>query len=706
MAEQRLPQSILPPPWQLYIDKLDDKLRRRKRLDILYQLPAYGLFPFQQTTINNTVAWKVRLGDRRQSNGDKIASYAYILLDHDDVQPPVVFSDEFTGSQGELRSYPRSASSLLRRAQDLKEPFCFLQHYPADKVENIRGMICSLIAYYSLIAGVSDCAIQWHQFYPSLLDALDYVGAWMGTKSLIQEDVDNTISSVDFDDQIKTPESRLGVKAKSAPTDSLLEVSTAGIQPPQAMGENKKQGGVVRAAGSSIDAGPDTSLGKIMGWLGSKVRSLDNLPKTPVTITRQSLYPAYWPYRLHIGTHRCNTPHGSLSNVYVYYTRQRRPKPSIMVHADENGEIIPRTFEGIQGINLCEPFIQLVQPKMKDKAYEWMRIRYLVQYYFAVAAHDGLVEELPIDLSYSAVQIFTTVCKSFNKNGDGPPMAGTDTPSAKISTNPLPRATRSMNNDTTGFTEDRNDIDSLDTPELSHPEESMKAAVGANRSMVIQLRVNRDLLAQVVGLTSSAHASAIESSESSSSPGNITGSGSHTPYQRQGLGVSGIQSPVTTEGTPRVDTSALAVARNQIHVKDLNGSYQGNSIASPNIRSVVRKFGNTCDGNEQHRLDTASQSPSRVVGGRANFHPGHSGTIKFCKDEEAESVIRGDVDSVGEVDAEPEVEETLGAVQSSAVRGVKRKRKQIQGSDTSDSGLEMTDCKEWQRTVMRRSQTN
>ncbi|KAL7771579.1 hypothetical protein CFE70_001526 [Pyrenophora teres f. teres 0-1] len=649
MPDQRPPQSKLPPPWQLYIDKLDDKLRRRKRLDILYQLPSCGSFSFQQTTLDNTVALKVRLGDRRQSNGDKVASYAYILLDHGDVQPPVVFSDEFIGSQGELRSYPRSASSLLRRAQDLKEPFCFLQHYPADKVENTRGMISSLIAYYALIAGVSDCAIQWHQFYPSLLDALDYVSVWMGTKALVKNDVDNIKSSADADDQTRTSEPRLGMKTTSAPIDSLLEVDTAGMQPPRAVGGGKKQGGLVHAAGSSIDAGPDTSLGKIMEWFGSKVRSLDNLPKTPVTITRQSLYPAYWPYRLLIGTYRRDPHHGNLSNVYVYYTQQRRPKPSIMVHADENGEIIPRAFEGIQDINLCEPFCHLVQPNLKDRSYQWLRIRYLAQYYFAVAAYNGLVEELPIDLSYSAVQILITVY-------------------------PLSRATRSKDNDTTRSTENQIATDSLAALELRHPEESMKAAA--------------------------------ERSESISTFGSIRSSGTYTPYQRQDLGAPGIPSSVTTEGTSRAGMRALSVAGNHMHIEALNESYQGISIASPKIRPVVWDSVNTCAGNEQHRLDTAAQSSSKVVGRKADSHPRTSGTINLCRGKEADSVSRGDVDSVVGADTEPEIEETLGVVQPSATRGVKRKRNQIQESDTSDGGLEMTDGKEWQKTIARRSQTN
>ncbi|KAK1920323.1 hypothetical protein P3342_002619 [Pyrenophora teres f. teres] len=706
MPDQRPPQSKLPPPWQLYIDKLDDKLRRRKRLDILYQLPSCGSFSFQQTTLDNTVALKVRLGDRRQSNGDKVASYAYILLDHGDVQPPVVFSDEFIGSQGELRSYPRSASSLLRRAQDLKEPFRFLQHYPADKVENTRGMISSLIAYYALIAGVSDCAIQWHQFYPSLLDALDYVSVWMGTKALVKNDVDNIKSSADADDQTRTSKPRLGMKTTSAPIDSLLEVDTAGMQPPRAVGGGKKQGGLVHAAGSSIDAGPDTSLGKIMEWFGSKVRSLDNLPKTPVTITRQSLYPAYWPYRLLIGTYRRDPHHGNLSNVYVYYTQQRRPKPSIMVHADENGEIIPRAFEGIQDINLCEPFCHLVQPNLKDRSYQWLRIRYLAQYYFAVAAYNGLVEELPIDLSYSAVQILITVCKSFDQDVNSTRMVETETSSAKISTDPLSRATRSKDNDTTRSTENQIATDSLAALELRHPEESMKAAAGTNRSMVIQLRVNRDLLAEVLGHTSLANTSTIERSESISTFGSIRSSGTYTPYQRQDLGAPGIPSSVTTEGTSRAGMRALSVAGNHMHIEALNESYQGISIASPKIRPVVWDSVNTCAGNEQHRLDTAAQSSSKVVGRKADSHPRTSGTINLCRGKEADSVSRGDVDSVVGADTEPEIEETLGVVQPSATRGVKRKRNQIQESDTSDGGLEMTDGKEWQKTIARRSQTN
>jgi hypothetical protein len=46
---------------------------------------------------------------------------------------------------------------------------------PADNATNVRGMICSLVAYYALMSGLSDCAIKWTRFESSFIQALQYV---------------------------------------------------------------------------------------------------------------------------------------------------------------------------------------------------------------------------------------------------------------------------------------------------------------------------------------------------------------------------------------------------------------------------------------------------------------------------------------------------------------------------------------------------
>ena len=705
MVDQRPPQSILSPASQLYIDKLESKLRRRKLLDVLYQLPSSNSFLFQQTTIDNTDAVKVHLGDRRQSDGEKVAAYAYIWLGRGNIEPPVVFSDEFVGCKGELRSYPRSASSLLRKAQDLKEPFCFLQHYPGDQVKNICGILCSLVAYYALIAGVSDCAIRWYQFYPSLLDALDYVSVWVRTRTLVLDEPDDKTLSVDADEHIKISESCLVMKTTSALTNLLSETGTTERHPLQAVGGHEKQGGIVCAAGSSIEVGPDTSLGKIMKSFGPKIRSLDHLPKTPVTITRQSLYPTYWPYRLHIGTYQHNHPHGILSNVYVYYTQQNLPKPSMVIHADKDGEIIPCVFDGIREINLLEPFKRLMQPNWKSKNYEWMRVRYLVHYYFAVAAHGGLTEELPIDISCSAIQTFVKACNTFNQVGGNPPISETDNPSAKIHVYPLSRATRSKDDNAKESTIRKDSTEYQRTLDLHPKKEHTKTIVGRNKSLVVQLRVNRDLLTEVVRHTSSDNASTIPSVHSIPRSSTMIDSKSCIPNQRQHLGAPGNQSLVATKNTPRTHTRALAAMENPMHFNSLHQSFQGIYVPNSDISSVIWKSGIGYDRDQQQRLDAASQLSPSFFGEKVDNHHRISNPMNLRSNEE-------EADSVLGIDTEFKVEETLDVVKKhheakwSATRGVKRKMNQMQRDGVRNSVLRMENGNAWPRTSGRRSRTN
>lgn len=333
---------------------------------------------------------------------------------------------------------------------------------------------------------MSDYAIRWRQFYPSLINALDYLSAWIETEASVQVELDATKSSMDADGQVHMSESCLVEKILRAPADSLSKAHMAETDTQQVERRHEKQGGIVSAAGSSVDASPGTSLGNIMKSFGSNIQSLDYLPKTPVTITRQSLYPTYWPYRLHIGTHRRNDSHGTLSNVYVYYTLQTGPKPSIEIHADEDGGEIPRTFERIQEIDLFEPFCRLVQPNWKDKNYERLRLRYLVQYYFAVAAHWGLVEELPVDLSHSAVQILIKACNAFDdQSGGSTPMSRIKDPSVRTSIDPSSRATRNVDKAAKGLTDIVKPNDDPLISELPLRKTSTKSIVRGIPSLVV-----------------------------------------------------------------------------------------------------------------------------------------------------------------------------------------------------------------------------
>jgi hypothetical protein len=89
-------------------------------------------------------------------------SWGYILIERNEIVPPVLIRDELPIVNGE-RTFlqPRAATSLLRRATELEPPFCFLQFEPHDEAINVRGMLCALILYYALISGLTDSATRW-----------------------------------------------------------------------------------------------------------------------------------------------------------------------------------------------------------------------------------------------------------------------------------------------------------------------------------------------------------------------------------------------------------------------------------------------------------------------------------------------------------------------------------------------------------------
>jgi hypothetical protein len=149
-------------------------------LDILDSLPPATSFSFFDTRIFDKAAIRFRIGLRRQSNGVQAASWAYVLPELDDMIPPVVFRDEITtasGSDDQPQLFPRAAASLLRNAEELEPPFCFLQFDPHDNAKNVRGMVCAVVLYYTLTKGLSEHALNWSSFDDRLIQALMYISS-------------------------------------------------------------------------------------------------------------------------------------------------------------------------------------------------------------------------------------------------------------------------------------------------------------------------------------------------------------------------------------------------------------------------------------------------------------------------------------------------------------------------------------------------
>ena len=187
-------QSTLPRGSQRHIKRLRALLKRRDLLVAMDEALSHATFEFHQSMLSGRWASRVFLGYRNQSDGKTVTVWAYIYDDHTGGEPPIVFRDEVPiNSKGAMttRLYPRAASSLLRKACQLRPPFCFLQQELDEGAKDGRGMLCAVVSYYGLISGSSDCAIRWPRFDACLMAALDYISTTVGVpvaKQAVQHD--------------------------------------------------------------------------------------------------------------------------------------------------------------------------------------------------------------------------------------------------------------------------------------------------------------------------------------------------------------------------------------------------------------------------------------------------------------------------------------------------------------------------------------
>lgn len=187
-------QSTLPRGSQRYIKRLKALLKRRDLLVAMDEVLSHTAFGYHQSILSGRCASRVFLGYRNQSDGKTVTVWAYIYDDHTGGEPPIVFRDEvpinFEGAMT-TRLYPRAASSLLRKACQLRPPFCFLQQELDEGAKDGRGMLCAVVSYYGLISGSSDCAMRWPRFDACLMAALDYISTTIGVpvaKQAVQHD--------------------------------------------------------------------------------------------------------------------------------------------------------------------------------------------------------------------------------------------------------------------------------------------------------------------------------------------------------------------------------------------------------------------------------------------------------------------------------------------------------------------------------------
>lgn len=190
MATERVQLGPIPRQWQSFIKRTKSNLDAdvgddsdsdsRTLLGVLESLPTFESFVFREVTLHDAKAISFNIGYREQSDNILLRSNTYILLDDNQVSPPVLFCDEIPaefGSDAPPPLTPRAATSLLRKAGNLSPPFCFLQFDGGNKTYNVRSMVCALVLYYGLTSGLSDAAIKWNRFEFCLARALEYINS-------------------------------------------------------------------------------------------------------------------------------------------------------------------------------------------------------------------------------------------------------------------------------------------------------------------------------------------------------------------------------------------------------------------------------------------------------------------------------------------------------------------------------------------------
>jgi hypothetical protein len=352
----------------------------------LFPLVTNPNFVFEEATLFNKRAKRVCLGFRRDTNGVKATSYAYVMAEHDEVVPHVVIRDEVpspSGSGRRIRMFPRAATSLLRKAEDLYNPFCFLQFEPHDRPSNIRGMLCAIVLYYFLVAGLDDGAIQWNEFESSFVQALQYIQGRPEYQRWIEEQLD----------------------------DSNITVSEETPDHEYATHENDNNdvrhnplGGTIRSKGSLQQVTPGTALAELYGILGNRIHFLDSLSSVVVSFEHHTLFSLLFAYRLLFGTYRG-------IKVYIYLTTNNQTR---IIGHDATGEEISFYFNTLNSLTLFEPFASLTRSGYEDSTLREY-LRSMVYYYFVLAEHEGIIDDPRLRLTGNKAQYLAFACKKLGK---------------------------------------------------------------------------------------------------------------------------------------------------------------------------------------------------------------------------------------------------------------------------------------------------
>lgn len=356
---------------------------------MLDSLPAPESFTFCRTQKSGHGALKLFLGTRPNSNGSSCQMWTRIVsAERKNLKPPVVFYDQELSANGSRSlQYPRSASSFLRKATDLRPPFCFLQHDPFDQATGMRDMLCALILYQALVTGVDACALQWAGFGDGLSQALRYI------------DLHGAYHQWRHGQNIASTQSGLQGSKGSSDTFHTSSPTANDLLTANTMDKDEYTGGMVRPSGDVVIK-PRTSLARLRNQLGhTKCRLLANIPAIPMRVSRHDLDPPYFRFRLQIGTvYYPEADHTSEVHAYLVHDGVKKTVLKVLSY-DAKGRQESWRVEGLQGIKLFEPFDYLNKLKTKSNGTQpgqsarAAKIRSVISYYFFLAENDGLLDD-------------------------------------------------------------------------------------------------------------------------------------------------------------------------------------------------------------------------------------------------------------------------------------------------------------------------
>ena len=355
------------------LERLEELLIKEELLEVLQSLPPPDSWRFQQALESDPSTVRLFLGYRPQNDGALAQSWACMIADSTELKPPVTFWDQ---EPKKGRTFPRSASSVLRKTEALHPPFCFLQHDPVDKTTGVRDMLCALILYGTLVTGADTCALQWDKFEESLCIALRYIVSRDTYHQWLHEQKLTTIKS-------------------GGSNQKLTTIRSDG-------GDQNYTGGVVRPGSGQMTVRPNTSLAKLRDELDEKkLKMIESLPSIPMSLSPHSLGGNYFPFRMCIGSHP--SVKGETVAIHAYFIHDgTKPVTIRFLSHDDADEVTAWTVDDLSKVTLLEPFKYLNDLKKasygtgKGSSARSAKIKSLISYYFCLAENEGLIGNPPV----------------------------------------------------------------------------------------------------------------------------------------------------------------------------------------------------------------------------------------------------------------------------------------------------------------------